>query len=214
MSRATQLYSQHHLPSMWKLPAIWPVIVQIDPKEPTGANDDRSGPARPARQIGDAVDREYESLMQELSGGAGPQHRIEAGPGGQESGYGGGDSGAAPWRSGGSAAPWARKKDDGENAASSNGASADGYAGYGTQSGYGAQAAYPWGTADGANWSMVIRPASSTSSVCCLYPVLPASCWSIWHSWLVRCYWRSRCSGCPWRRSSSTSRRCPPSPGK
>ncbi|KAG0640450.1 hypothetical protein HOY80DRAFT_1009011 [Tuber brumale] len=48
---------------------------------------------------GDAVDREYEQLMQELSGGsapaiggATPQGRIEAGSGGPDGGYGGRDS--------------------------------------------------------------------------------------------------------------------------
>jgi splicing factor 1 len=91
-------------------------------------NNDRGAPAGPggpggrpaAGRIGDAVDREYESLMQELSGGAsaGPQHRIEAGPG-QDGGYD--NSGGAPWASGGGgeAAPWLRKKED--NAESGSG---------------------------------------------------------------------------------------------
>ncbi|KAL7266639.1 Branchpoint-bridging protein [Rhizina undulata] len=74
-------------------------------------NDDRRGPGPGSRPgaaglgHGDAVDREYEQLMQELSGGSapaigssGPQGRIEAGPGGQESfggreSYGGGYGG-------------------------------------------------------------------------------------------------------------------------
>ncbi|MCJ1284219.1 Splicing factor 1 [Xylographa opegraphella] len=83
------------------------------------------GPDRaPAGRIGggDAVDREYEQLMQELSGGApaangqAPQ-RIEAGPGGYDNqdGYGEGDRGdLKPWQRGptGAAAPWQRGGDD------------------------------------------------------------------------------------------------------
>ncbi|KAF3211935.1 Branchpoint-bridging protein [Orbilia oligospora] len=64
-------------------------------------NDDRGGPggrggfngSRPGGGIGDAVDREYEQLMQELSGGGAAaigggseQRAIEAGPGGNEGG--------------------------------------------------------------------------------------------------------------------------------
>ena len=86
------------------------------------------GAARPAGRIegGDAVDREYEQLMQELSGGApngqAPK-RIEAGNGGfDQGGYGGGGGGGGdnrdvkPWQRGptGAAAPWQRdnRQDD------------------------------------------------------------------------------------------------------
>ncbi|KAL8867937.1 MAG: hypothetical protein Q9174_005332, partial [Haloplaca sp. 1 TL-2023] len=85
-------------------------------------NDAPGGPPnRPAGRIGggDAVDREYEQLMQELSGGGAvgngdaPQ-RLEAGPGGYENGggdgYGEGDRDLKPWQRGptGQAAPWQR----------------------------------------------------------------------------------------------------------
>lgn len=74
-------------------------------------------PGRPAAGrigSGDAVDREYEQLMQELSGGAPgePRMKIEAGPGGYDNaGYGGsGDRDVKPWQRGptGAAAPWQR----------------------------------------------------------------------------------------------------------
>ncbi|KAH0551429.1 hypothetical protein GP486_007355 [Trichoglossum hirsutum] len=81
------------------------------------------GPPGKAIGQGDAVDREYESLMQELSGGGAPAdgsapQRIEAGPGGFDQGgresYGGGgfgddgDRNIKPWQRGptGAAAPW------------------------------------------------------------------------------------------------------------
>ncbi|KAI9881128.1 MAG: hypothetical protein M1830_008286 [Pleopsidium flavum] len=81
------------------------------------------GPPGRAIGAGDAVDREYEQLMQELSGGApigngeAPQ-RIEAGPGGYENGngdaYGGGDRDLKPWQRGptGAAAPWQQRSGD------------------------------------------------------------------------------------------------------
>ncbi|KAK6331172.1 Branchpoint-bridging protein [Orbilia brochopaga] len=101
-------------------------------------NDDRGAGGRGGfgnRQgnIGDAVDREYEQLMQELSGGGaaaigggGEQRTIEAGPGGNDNGqndggyrggYGNrddrynnqdGDRNLKPWQRGptGAAAPW------------------------------------------------------------------------------------------------------------
>lgn len=64
---------------------------------------------------GDAVDREYEQLMQELSGGApadgAPPQRIEAGPGGYDQGPqdAGGDT--KPWQRGpsGGVAPWQQR---------------------------------------------------------------------------------------------------------
>ncbi|KAI9737498.1 MAG: hypothetical protein M1834_009653 [Cirrosporium novae-zelandiae] len=78
-----------------------------------------SGRAPPGRAIGsgDVVDREYESLMQELSGGAPvangeAPHRIEAGPGGYNGDhYGGGDRDLKPWQRGptGEAAPWQQR---------------------------------------------------------------------------------------------------------
>ncbi|KAA6410427.1 MAG: branchpoint-bridging [Lasallia pustulata] len=90
-------------------------------------NDAPGGPPSraPAGRIGggDAVDREYEQLMQELSGGApagngqAPQ-RIEAGPGGYDQGngdaYGEGERDLKPWQRGptGAAAPWARGGDE------------------------------------------------------------------------------------------------------
>lgn len=89
-------------------------------------------PAGRAIGPGDAVDREYEQLMQELAGGGpvgdgqAPQ-RIEAGPGGYENGrdsYGGGGGHGGdrerelrPWQRGptGAAAPWQnRSRDDRE----------------------------------------------------------------------------------------------------
>ncbi|RFN54758.1 branchpoint-bridging protein, partial [Fusarium flagelliforme] len=137
--------------------------------------------ARPAGRIdgGDAVDREYEQLMQELGGGSsGPPARIEAGPGGQSGGDAkpwerGPTGGPAPWRSrnqdsneGGSAAPWARDR-GGRNQDQPAGNNGDSYYGQaygaasgaaapwqqqapGTQGGYGAYAAYgAYGAAPG-----------------------------------------------------------------
>ncbi|KAG8534065.1 uncharacterized protein KY384_000908 [Bacidia gigantensis] len=79
-------------------------------------------PGRTAGRIGggDAVDREYEQLMQELSGGAPngePRQAIEGGPGGYENGgqgYGGDDRGAKPWQRAptGGSAPWQRGGDN------------------------------------------------------------------------------------------------------
>ncbi|KAL8917492.1 MAG: hypothetical protein Q9172_005827 [Xanthocarpia lactea] len=158
------------------------------PDRQRGANwrNDAPGamPGRPAGKIGggDAVDREYEQLMQELSGG-GPigngegAQRIEAGPGsydnGGADGYGAeGDRDLKPWQKGptGQAAPWQRDDrgrgdnpgQDGGNAppwAASRGG--DNYGSYGQQSGgYGGApggapgGAAPWQRRDAA-------PASS-----------------------------------------------------
>ncbi|KAI9796962.1 MAG: hypothetical protein M1833_005908 [Piccolia ochrophora] len=96
---------------------------------PPGGPPGRAPPGR-ALDSGDAVDREYEQLMQELSGGGpvgdgeAPQ-RIEAGPGGHDNGgresYGGGgydaegDRNVKPWQRGptGASAPWQnRGRDD------------------------------------------------------------------------------------------------------
>ncbi|OBS28176.1 hypothetical protein FPOA_02117 [Fusarium poae] len=114
------------------------------------------GAARPAGRIdsGDAVDREYEQLMQELGGGSsGPPARIEAGPGAQDNGSAkpwerGPTGGPAPWRSrnqdsneGGSAAPWARER-GGRNQDSGAGNGGDSY--YGQAYGGASGAAAPW----------------------------------------------------------------------
>ncbi|EEP82647.1 hypothetical protein UREG_07512 [Uncinocarpus reesii 1704] len=69
--------------------------------------------------LGDAVDREMEQLMQELSGGASgtgeAPRRIEAGPGGYDQGnnYGGEQRDLKPWQRGptGGPAPWQRRDD-------------------------------------------------------------------------------------------------------
>jgi len=125
------------------------------PERQRGASWRNDGPrdngGRPGGRLGagDAVDREYEQLMQELggsSGGGGPA-RIEAGPGS----YGNGD--AKPWQRGptGGPAPWRRGNDrDGEGgsggpapwARDRNYRSSDNQGGdyYGGQNGYGAGA--------------------------------------------------------------------------
>lgn len=108
---------------------------------------------RPAGRIGggDAVDREYEQLMQELGGGAPggePRQRIEAGPGGyDDQGYGGGDRDAKPWQRGptGAPAPWQRGGDNRQDDYNQGGGSAppwarggnDNYGGYNQAGGYG-----------------------------------------------------------------------------
>ncbi|KAF6844017.1 Branchpoint-bridging protein [Colletotrichum musicola] len=130
-------------------------------------NDGAMGGRGPAGRIGggDAVDREYEQLMQELGGGssgAGAPARIEAGPGSYNNGPSGDakpwqrgpTGGPAPWRSrnndsrddrdrdggggggGGGAAPWARDR----NRRDDHGGGGDSYYGGGGQ-GYGGQAA-------------------------------------------------------------------------
>ncbi|KAH8815814.1 hypothetical protein F5884DRAFT_195126 [Xylogone sp. PMI_703] len=92
--------------------------------------DWRNGPA-PATAgrigAGDDVDREYEQLMQELSGGAPAANgdaprRIEAGPGGYSQGPPpNGD--VKPWQRGptGAAAPWRRNEDRGNDFGSRDG---------------------------------------------------------------------------------------------
>ncbi|KAK8171835.1 hypothetical protein BKA80DRAFT_13116 [Phyllosticta citrichinensis] len=124
-------------------------------------NNDRG--ARPG--AGDHVDREYESLMAELGGGAapaaiggsGPQHRIEAGPGGYDDQ---GDRDMKPWQRGptGAAAPWRQsreERDGGSSAppwASGGGRGGNDSYGYGAQSGgYGAPAA-PGAAPGAAPW--------------------------------------------------------------
>ncbi|KAF8466987.1 hypothetical protein BDZ91DRAFT_793968 [Kalaharituber pfeilii] len=106
-------------------------------ERPRGAswrNDDRRGKPGSVGS-GDAVDREYEQLMQELSGGApstigggAAPRAIESGPGGSygdnrgQGGYGGrnydndngNDRNLKPWQRGptGGPAPWQRSRDD------------------------------------------------------------------------------------------------------
>ncbi|KIX05119.1 branchpoint-bridging protein [Rhinocladiella mackenziei CBS 650.93] len=88
-------------------------------------NNPPGGFSGPQRRLGpsDAVDREMENLMQELSGrpsGNGPAGRIEAAPGGydQADSYGGGrDTGSAdprPWArpATGAPAPWQRDRQE------------------------------------------------------------------------------------------------------
>jgi len=75
-------------------------------------NGPPAGPTTGRIGAGDAVDREYEQLMQELSGGApsasAPQ-RIEAGPGSYDQGPPADD--VKPWQKGptGAAAPWQQR---------------------------------------------------------------------------------------------------------
>ncbi|KXX74434.1 Branchpoint-bridging protein [Madurella mycetomatis] len=149
------------------------------PDRQRGASWRNDGPmgARPGGRFGgggDAVDREYEQLMQELGGTGAAPARIEAGPGSHGNGGGsdarpwarGPTGGPAPWRSrnqdrdneGGSSggpAPWARDRDRGDRG--DRGDRDRGYRGgdgrdggdsyYGSgQSSYGAAAAAP-GTA-------------------------------------------------------------------
>ncbi|CAK7205061.1 Branchpoint-bridging protein [Sporothrix eucalyptigena] len=86
------------------------------PDRQRGASWRNDGPIRqPAGRLGpsgsgDAVDREYEQLMQELGGGSGAPLRIEAGPGGPPSGPGGGGE-PRPWQRGptGGPAPWRQR---------------------------------------------------------------------------------------------------------
>jgi splicing factor 1 len=68
---------------------------------------------------GDAVDREYEQLMQELGGTGAAPARIEAGPGSQGAPAAGGAGGAdaRPWARGptGGPAPWRSRNNDRDN---------------------------------------------------------------------------------------------------
>ncbi|KAI9864487.1 MAG: hypothetical protein M1824_005191 [Vezdaea acicularis] len=146
------------------------------PDRVRGSNWRNDGPGArgpPGRAIGggDAVDREYEQLMQELSGG-GPvgngegAQRIEAGPGGYDNSGRDGPDGRdlKPWERGptGAAAPWQTRgrDDDRQNdypprdggAAppwAAGGRGEDGYGGgYGQQAGnYGAPPGPPGGAA-------------------------------------------------------------------
>ncbi|CAK7566579.1 MAG: Branchpoint-bridging protein [Sporothrix epigloea] len=90
------------------------------PDRQKGANWRNDGPLRPSAGRlgpsggGDAVDREYEQLMQELGGGSGAPLQLEAGPGDHPgpsgpSGPGGGEP--RPWQRGptGGPAPWRQR---------------------------------------------------------------------------------------------------------
>ncbi|EKG17291.1 Zinc finger CCHC-type protein [Macrophomina phaseolina MS6] len=126
-------------------------------------NNDRPSAGRIGS--GDGMDREYESLMAELGGGA-PQQRIEAGPGAYENNdsYGGGDRDVRPWQRGptGAAAPWRQPREERERGESGSapppwanggrGGQSDSYGGYGgAQGGYGAPTA-PSAGAGAAPW--------------------------------------------------------------
>ncbi|TEA14242.1 Branchpoint-bridging protein [Colletotrichum sidae] len=142
-------------------------------------NDGAAGGRGPAGRIGggDAVDREYEQLMQELGGGSGEAPaRIEAGPGSYNNGPSGDakpwqrgpTGGPAPWRSrnndsrddrdrdgggggggGGGAAPWARDRGRRDDHGSGNGGDSYYGQGYVGASGGGAPGAAPWHQAPG-----------------------------------------------------------------
>jgi len=86
------------------------------PDRQRGTSWRNDGPGAPGGRNGDAHDREYEQLMQELAGGDPSEapRRIEAGPSG---GYDQGplDNGdVKPWQRGptGAAAPWQRRDND------------------------------------------------------------------------------------------------------
>ncbi|KAK1770369.1 hypothetical protein QBC33DRAFT_527773 [Phialemonium atrogriseum] len=129
-------------------------------------NDGPMG-ARPAARVGagDAVDREYEQLMQELGGTGAAPARIEAGPGSQANGNGdvkpwqrGPTGGPAPWRRNndrdnneggpsGGPAPWARESRDRGGRGHDSRDGGDHYYGGGQQNNYGGSAApgaAPW----------------------------------------------------------------------
>lgn len=101
-----------------------------DRQRGTSYRDGPGGPPGHAGRIGtgDAVDREYEQLMQELSGGApsDPDRRIEAGPGGYEQAPPGDD--VKPWQRGptGAAAPWQRGRGEDRGGYDSRDAAATG----------------------------------------------------------------------------------------
>lgn len=131
----------------------------------------QGGPTAGRIGEGDAVDREYEQLMQELSGGAPsgePRQRIEGGPGGYENGERqggpGGDRDVKPWQKGptGAPAPWQRGGEDRRNDHNqSSGSSAppwarggnENYGGYDQGGGYGGPpggGSAPWQRQDNA----------------------------------------------------------------
>ncbi|KAL2169588.1 hypothetical protein VTG60DRAFT_5900 [Thermothelomyces hinnuleus] len=87
------------------------------PDRQRGASWRNDGPRPGASRLGggDAVDREYEQLMQELGGSGAAPARIEAGPGSHGPSGGGGD--ARPWARGptGGPAPWRIRNHDRDN---------------------------------------------------------------------------------------------------
>ncbi|KAK5800508.1 hypothetical protein VI817_002720 [Penicillium citrinum] len=121
---------------------------------------------------GDAVDREMEQLMNELSGGAPgeyPPRRIEAGP---DSGYPD-DRDAKPWQQRGpppsDVAPWQQKRENrprddygsrDQNAAPPWAAQSRGndYGGYGQQAGYAAPGTAPGAPPGAAPWQQQAPP--------------------------------------------------------
>ncbi|KAL2759186.1 hypothetical protein ACRALDRAFT_2041159 [Sodiomyces alcalophilus JCM 7366] len=101
------------------------------PDRQRGASWRNDGPARSAGRIGggDAVDREYEQLMQELGGGSssnGPPARIEAGPGSPSTANNDQRSDARPWQRGptGGPAPWRMRNNDSNHEGGGSSASA------------------------------------------------------------------------------------------
>jgi splicing factor 1 len=135
------------------------------PDRQRGANWRNEGPAPgrgpPSRtgNGGDAVDREYEQLMQELSGGApvngGAQARIEGGAGGYDQGGDSYDRDTKPWQRGptGASAPWRAGGDTGGApppwAGGGGGRGGDNY-GYGGAPGGAPGGAAPWQQPQGA----------------------------------------------------------------
>ncbi|RMJ26120.1 hypothetical protein PHISP_03011 [Aspergillus sp. HF37] len=133
---------------------------------------------------GDAVDREMEQLMQELSGGAPGQdgyvpRRIEAGPG---QGYDDPDM-VKPWQHGspaGDVAPWQqrprdpRRDDYGQSAAPWAAQSHGGDYGYGSQAGgYGAPGVAPGVAPGAAPWQQPPPPGGQPGYGYGAYPSYP-----------------------------------------
>ncbi|OQE19815.1 hypothetical protein PENSTE_c014G09034 [Penicillium steckii] len=136
-------------------------------------NDGGAGGRGPrAIGTGDAVDREMEQLMNELSGGAPgeyPPRRIEAGP---DSGYSD-DRDAKPWQKRGpppsDVAPWQQKRENrprddygsrDQNTAPPWAAQSRGndYGGYGQQTGYAAPGTAPGAVPAAAPWQQQAPP--------------------------------------------------------
>ncbi|KAL9094595.1 MAG: hypothetical protein Q9165_003154 [Trypethelium subeluteriae] len=132
---------------------------------------------RPRLEGGDAAEREYASLMQEISGG-GPigdntgAARIEGGPGsyddGNANGYGAqqDNSHLKPWQRGptGAAAPWHRNREQNQNAGGpppwARGGGGAAGAGSGGDNNYGgAPAPAPWAQQGSAPWQQPPPPA-------------------------------------------------------
>ncbi|KAL9071800.1 MAG: hypothetical protein Q9157_005329, partial [Trypethelium eluteriae] len=137
---------------------------------------------RPRLEGGDAAEREYASLMQEISGG-GPigdntgAARIEGGPGGYDdagaNGYGAqqDNSHLKPWQRGptGAAAPWHRNREQNQNAGGpppwARGGGGAPEAGSGGDNNYGgASAPAPWAQQGSAPWQQPPPPAGGQSN--------------------------------------------------